>query len=77
MPFDGTNAAQVSELPASVHHLLPLFAASRYWLTEAEGDGEEMTQSNTYMQYYLAGKAQMLSRVRNLGGSRVDAWQVI
>ena len=74
-PFDGVNAAQVSELPASVHHLMPWFVASRYWLTEAEGDGEEMTQSNTFMQYYLAGKAQLLSRLSR--GNRVNVWQVM
>lgn len=76
-PFTGTDATQVSELPAAVHHLMPWFVVSRYWLTEAEGDGEEMTQSNTYMQYYLAGKAQMLSRLKAQMGSRPTAWKIV
>lgn len=75
MPFDGVNGSQESELMPSVHYLLPLFVASRYWLTEAEGDGEEMIQSNTYMQYFLQGKAQLLSRLNR--GNRVNVWQVI
>lgn len=75
LPFDGTDGKQVSELPAATHYLLPLFAASRYWLTEAEGDSEEMTQSATYLQYYQLGKAQLLSRMDF--GTRAKVWQVI
>lgn len=73
--FTGTDSDQESELPAALHYLPALFAASRYWDTESEGDGEESNQAAKWLGYYYQGKN--LARARALAGQQPPArWQV-
>lgn len=74
--FTGLESEQVSELPPAIHNLMAMFAASRYWDGESEGDGEESAHATKWMSYYLQGKAQAKSRLQTRG-SRVTEWRVI
>jgi hypothetical protein len=60
LPFDGKSGSQICELDPILHDLLPLFACSRYWATESEGDSEERRQANAYMDEYYSRKAERL-----------------
>lgn len=75
-PFTGVDLSQISELPEPCHYLLPMWAASRYWDMESEGDGEESTHGTKWMNYYLQGKANLL-RYMDLSSVKLDAWRVI
>ena len=50
-PFSGIDSDQVSELPEALHYLPALFAASRYWDMESEGDGEESGHAAKWLSY--------------------------
>ena len=73
--FTGTNTMQESALPGAIHYLLAMFAASRYWDLESEGDAEESGHANKWMSYYLQGKAAAKSRL-NTFGIKLDKWRV-
>ena len=74
--FVDNNPDQISELHPALHDLIPLFAASRYWDRESEGDYEETAHGSKWMNYYLQGKEV---RKRSLDGiiPKLDCWQVI
>ncbi|MDO4582300.1 MAG: hypothetical protein Q4B96_06950 [Bacillota bacterium] len=55
--FSGSAGTQESELHPTLHYLLPIFAAARYWDAESEGDYEESNLGSKWMSYYLQGKA--------------------
>lgn len=74
-PFDAVDNLQVSELNPALHYLLPLFAASRYWDMESEGDGEESNHANKWLAYYRQGRAAMLSHL-DCGCETVERWQI-
>ena len=73
--FDAVDNLQISELDPALHFLLPLFAVSRYWDMESEGDGEESNHANKWLAYYRQGRAAMLSRL-DCGGDIVNRWQL-
>lgn len=62
-------------LPRAVQHLMPIFAAARYWDMESEGDSEEMNLATKWMNYYQMGKATAL---RNLDQARshLQRWKI-
>lgn len=74
--FTGADGEAESPLPLSVHPLLAMFAASRYWDQESEGDGEESAHATKWMNYYQLGKARAVSRL-DLAGERVERWNVL
>ena len=55
-PFTGADQDQESELNKALHTLLAMFAASRYFDQESEGDTEESNHATKWMSYYLQGK---------------------
>ena len=74
--FTGTEMDAVSELPEAVHHLIPLWAASRYWDMESEGDGEESSHASKWMAYYQQGKTyclQLLDQAR----AALSEWRIV
>ncbi|MEG1603561.1 MAG: hypothetical protein RR051_00345 [Clostridiales bacterium] len=73
--FALSDSGMKCELDQLLHSLIPLFAASRYWDQESEGDYEESGHGNKWMNYYLQGKAQ---RIKTLGGwgNQLDRWTV-
>lgn len=75
-PFTGVDMTQTSALPEATHHLMAIFAASRYWDMESEGDGEESNHATKWMNYYLMGKQQAIS-VLDVAGTKVDRWMVV
>ena len=76
--FTGTDDTEESELHKALHILLVLFACSRYWDSESEGDGEEMELATKWMQYYLQGKQKAISKLSVVNnGTKVDHWTVI
>lgn len=71
--FSGTDSGEESDLPAALHYLPALFAASRYWDTESEGDGEESNQAAKWLGYYYQGKN--LARNRSLSAQQyIEGW---
>lgn len=74
--FDAGNSSAVSELPPVLHDLLPIFAASRYWDRESEGDTEESMHGTKWMSYYQQQKA-LRKAMLNLGGEKPQQWAVI
>ena len=68
--MSGTDSSQESELPLALHYLPPLFAASRYWDMESEGDSEESSHASKWLSYYYQGK--------NLAKARLDqsSWDI-
>lgn len=72
--FTGAHLDE-SDLPEAVQHLLPIFAAARYWDRESEGDTEEMNLSTKWMNYYQMGKA---TAIRNLSqaGCGLQKWTI-
>jgi hypothetical protein len=75
--FTGSQEDAVSSLPAVLHDLLPVFAASRYWDRESEGDNEESRQGAKYMEYYQQGKLLRRSRDLHLNGDKPLRWEVV
>ena len=73
--FSGTDGGQESELPSSCHYLLALFAVSRYWDAESEGDGQESALANKWLSYYYQGKSLARSRLPQ-GGADISGWAV-
>ena len=55
---------------------MALFASSRYWDKESEGDSEESNHANKYMGYYLNGKKTALNKM-SFGGDKPKYWTVI
>lgn len=76
IPFSGNDANQTSELHVALHDLIPIFATSRYWDRESEGDYEETGHGTKWMNYYLQSKEQ---RKKKLDGifPIADHWTVI
>lgn len=74
-PFTGSDTEQESSLDQPLHYLMALFAASRYWDLESEGDTEESGHANKWMGYYLQAKALAKSRM-NLFGNKIDRWRI-
>ena len=75
--FTGANPNQTPDLPYSLHYLLALFAASRYWDRESEGDTEEMNLANKWWQQYQLTKKMFLSKMNRAGNSDINHWVVI
>ena len=75
LPFTGIDDDQESELPLALHYLPALFAASRYWDSESEGDGEESAMANKWMSYYFQGKNQAKNRLDS-AAMDIDRWQI-
>lgn len=76
--FTAEDADQVSTLNSTLHSLMPLWAASRYFDRESEGDPEESTHGTKWMNYYLRAKAQAMSRLHGLFGyNKLEKWTVI
>ena len=73
--FSGIDGAEECELHLSLHYLLPIFAAARYWDKEAEGDSEESMQANPWMSYYYQGKTLARSRLFGIIDP-VDSWKI-
>ncbi len=71
----GTDSEQESELPEVLQYLPPLFAASRYWDMESEGDGEESNHASKWLSYYYQGKNLAKARLE-LAKSPVEGWYV-
>jgi hypothetical protein len=42
---------------------MAMFAASRYWDMESEGDGEESNHAGKWLSYYYQGKNAAKSRL--------------
>ena len=61
--FSGADGDQESALPGPVHYLMAMFAASRYWDMESEGDSEESTHASKWLSYYYQGKNTAKSRL--------------
>lgn len=73
--FTGADQDQESVLPGVLHYLMAIFAASRYWDMESEGDSEESNHATKWMTYYQAGKAQAKSRMQTVG-PKLDRWRI-
>lgn len=73
--FTGANNSQLSPLHPALHYLPPIFAASRYWDAESEGDGAENAQAAKWLSYYYQGKNLARSRLHQ-AGVELDRWQV-
>ncbi len=75
LSFSGTDAAEESSLHQSLHYLLPLFAAARYWEKEAEGDSDEGRQASKWLSYYYQGKN--LAKMRLFGiNDPTECWKI-
>ena len=61
--FSGADGSAESSLPEPVHYLMAMFAASRYWDMESEGDGEESNHAGKWLSYYYQGKNAAKSRL--------------
>ena len=73
--FTGTNETEICELHEALHYLLAIFAASRYWDKESEGDGEESQHATKWMQYYYQGKNLAISKLAIVTGTtKVNKW---
>lgn len=73
--FSGADGDQKSPLPEPVHYLLAMFAASRYWDMESEGDAEESAHAGKWLSYYYQGKSVSRSRLPGAGFD-VKGWTV-
>ena len=71
----GLDGGEESELPKALQYLPPLFAASRYWDKESEGDGEESNHASKWLTYYYQGKNLAKARLE-LVRSPVEGWIV-
>ena len=74
--FTGLDLSAKSALPEAVHYLMAIFAASRYWDKESEGDGEESNHANKWMGYFINGKQNALKKL-SLGGAKPKYWTVV
>ena len=75
LSFTGTEPEATSELHEALHYLLAIWAASRYWDKESEGDGEESQHATKWMNYYYQGKAVALSKLSIVNGiNKLDKW---
>ncbi|MEG2213721.1 MAG: hypothetical protein RRY35_07500, partial [Clostridiales bacterium] len=74
--FPLPTSGDVCELAEMLHSLLPLFAASRYWDRESEGDGEESGHGSKWMKYYVEQKARCLKEL-GVWDNQLDCWQVM
>lgn len=66
--FTGIDDEQESSLPVSCQDLIVIYAMSRYWDRESEGDYEESNLGTKYRTYYEQGKRQRLRSVQQAGG---------
>ena len=73
--FTGADSGETSGLHQALHYLLPIYAASRYWDKEAEGDGEEIAQANRWLSYYYQGKNLAKSRLFGMN-EPMTAWEI-
>lgn len=74
-PFSGTDSGQQSGLHPALHHLPALFAASRYWDQECDGDAEESSLAAKWLSYYYQGKNLARARLDNASWD-IDSWRV-
>lgn len=73
--FTGIDPDAKCELHEALHYLLAIFAASRYWDKESEGDSEESQHATKWMQYYYQGKNAALSKLSIVNNiNKVDRW---
>lgn len=75
--FTGADPTQTPDLPLALHHLLAIYAASKYWDRESEGDTEELNLANKWLAQYYAARKAFLSKMNVPGSSNVDRWVVI
>lgn len=75
-PFTGASGNQISDLPPILHDLMPLWATSRYWDRESEGDAEESGHGTKWMGYYLRSREQC-KNLLHLKGPKPEQWVVI
>lgn len=73
--FSGTDEEEESTLHQSLHYLLPIFAAARYWEKESEGDSDESRQASKWLSYYYQGKSLAKSRLFGINDP-VDCWKI-
>ncbi|MDO4732466.1 MAG: hypothetical protein Q4B50_02975 [Bacillota bacterium] len=73
--LSGTNGSEESELLPALHYLPALFAASRYWDVESEGDGEESKHASKWLSYYYQGKNLAKARLE-LARGQLEGWYV-
>ncbi|MCR4963293.1 MAG: hypothetical protein K6B40_05370 [Firmicutes bacterium] len=76
LPKDFSDAYQGEcELAEIWHGLLPIFATSRFWDRESEGDGEESGHGSKWMKLYNDAKAK---RLKTCGGwqRQLERWIV-
>ncbi len=71
-PLFGEGVCEINPL---FQDLLPLFAASRYWDRESEGDGEESNHGTKWLKQYLDGKAKRLKAL-GLWDQQLEQWTV-
>lgn len=75
--FDGLDQEQESALPNAVHHLIAIFATSRRWDVESDGDGEESGHATKWLSYYYQGKNMAKNRMNINSGDYVDRWNIV
>ncbi len=73
--FSGTESGESSGLAEPLQHLPALFAASRYWDLESEGEGEQSNQAAKWMSYYYQAKNLARLRLDSAAGD-AERWQV-
>ena len=56
---------------------MAIWAAYRYWLKEAEGDGEETSQALRFYQDYYSMKNTMRARTDNASGAEIRRWTIV
>lgn len=74
--FTGFDQDQESALPKAVHNLMAIFATSRYWDKESDGDAEEGGHATKWLSYYYQGKNMAKTRFNAVGGNQLDRWIV-
>lgn len=73
--FTGLDEDAESDLPSNIHQAIAMFAASRYWDKESEGDSEESAHAAKWFGYYYQAKNQAISKM-NISPT-IDCWTVI
>lgn len=74
--FSGLDQEQESTLPKAVHNLMAIFAVSRYWDKESDGDAEESGHATKWLSYYYQGKNTAKAKLNAVGGNHLDRWIV-
>lgn len=70
------NGLLEPEVHSMFHDLIAMFAASRYFDGEAQGDGEEMGQAQSWMAYYRSG-LQQRGGIYSSSFKKLTGWQVM